>query len=170
MDEVPQYRSAIEFARNCLVVACHRRSDHGGLPVAPIGTAWWRIANAANGNFHYEVGYLELVDSVAKIRGALPNVAHPGRHTPCAHHSRSRAQERCLVFSWKILLFACHEQFRPSPPTAIPAAFRYCLQVARASRDLAALSTSLLPEGPSRWSAGFAQQKWRMEAKRRSNA
>ena len=43
------------------------------LPVAPIGTAWWRIANAANGNFHYEVGYPELVDSVAKIRDALPD-------------------------------------------------------------------------------------------------
>ena len=43
------------------------------LPVAPIGTAWWRIANAANGNFHYEVGYRELVDHVAKIRDALPD-------------------------------------------------------------------------------------------------
>jgi hypothetical protein len=43
------------------------------LPIAPIGTAWWRIANAANGNFHYEVGYRELVESVAKIRDALPD-------------------------------------------------------------------------------------------------
>ena len=43
------------------------------LPLAPIGTAWWRIANAANGNFHHEVGYQELVDSVAKIRDALPD-------------------------------------------------------------------------------------------------
>ena len=43
------------------------------LPVAPMGTAWWRIANAVNGNFHYEIGYRELVDRVAKIRDALPD-------------------------------------------------------------------------------------------------
>jgi hypothetical protein len=43
------------------------------LPVAPIGTAWWTVANAANGNFHYEFGYRELVERVAKIRDALPD-------------------------------------------------------------------------------------------------
>ena len=43
------------------------------LPLAPIGTSWWRIANTVNGNFHYEVGYVELVDSVAKIRDRLPD-------------------------------------------------------------------------------------------------
>lgn len=41
------------------------------LPLAPLGTAWWRIANAANGNFHYEIGYPELVNSVVKIRDTL---------------------------------------------------------------------------------------------------
>jgi hypothetical protein len=43
------------------------------LPIAPIGTDWWRIANAANGNFHYEVGYRELVHTVSQIRDALPD-------------------------------------------------------------------------------------------------
>jgi 4-amino-4-deoxy-L-arabinose transferase-like glycosyltransferase len=43
------------------------------LPIAPIGTAWWRSANAANGNFHYEIGYRELVQQVAKIRDGLPD-------------------------------------------------------------------------------------------------
>lgn len=43
------------------------------LPVAPIGTGWWRIANAANGNFHYQIGYRELVQQVAKIRDGLPD-------------------------------------------------------------------------------------------------
>jgi hypothetical protein len=41
------------------------------LPIAPLGTAWWRIANAVNRNFHYEIGYPELVNSVVKVRDTL---------------------------------------------------------------------------------------------------
>jgi hypothetical protein len=42
------------------------------LPIAPLGSAWWRTADAANGNFNMEIGWPELTASVAKIRAALP--------------------------------------------------------------------------------------------------
>lgn len=42
------------------------------LPIAPINTAWWRVANAANGNFNYEIGWPELVETVVRIRDSLP--------------------------------------------------------------------------------------------------
>lgn len=41
------------------------------LPVAPLGTKWWRIADAVNGNFNMEVGWPELAATVAKIRSGL---------------------------------------------------------------------------------------------------
>ena len=42
------------------------------LPVAPVNSAWWRVADGVTGNFNYEIGYQELVKTVAKIRDALP--------------------------------------------------------------------------------------------------
>ncbi len=42
------------------------------LPIAPLGTAWWRMADGANGNFNMEIGWLELVETVAKVRTSLP--------------------------------------------------------------------------------------------------
>lgn len=42
------------------------------LPIAPLGTAWWRAADAATGNFNMEIGWPELTASVAKIRATLP--------------------------------------------------------------------------------------------------
>ena len=42
------------------------------LPIAPVGTAWWHIADAANGNFNMEIGWPELASTVARIRAGLP--------------------------------------------------------------------------------------------------
>jgi 4-amino-4-deoxy-L-arabinose transferase-like glycosyltransferase len=42
------------------------------LPIAPLGTAWWRIADVANGNFNMQIGWPELAATAAKIRAALP--------------------------------------------------------------------------------------------------
>jgi hypothetical protein len=42
------------------------------VPIAPLGSAWWRIADAVNGNFNMEIGWPELAETVAAIRGALP--------------------------------------------------------------------------------------------------
>jgi hypothetical protein len=42
------------------------------IPMAPVNSRWWHFANRVNGNFHYEIGWPEMVESVAKIRDALP--------------------------------------------------------------------------------------------------
>jgi len=42
------------------------------IPVAPINSTWWHVANGVNGNFHYEVGWQDLAATVAKVRDSLP--------------------------------------------------------------------------------------------------
>ena len=42
------------------------------LPVAPLNSTWWRVAEGINGNFNYQIGWPDLVETVAKIREALP--------------------------------------------------------------------------------------------------
>jgi 4-amino-4-deoxy-L-arabinose transferase-like glycosyltransferase len=42
------------------------------LPIAPLGTTWWRVADASNRNFNMEIGWPELVATVAKVRTSLP--------------------------------------------------------------------------------------------------
>ena len=42
------------------------------LPIAPLNSVWWRVANRVNGNFHMEVGWPDVVETVAKIRDSLP--------------------------------------------------------------------------------------------------
>lgn len=42
------------------------------LPIPPLGSAWWRLADAANGNFNMEIGWPELVATVAHVRDSLP--------------------------------------------------------------------------------------------------
>jgi hypothetical protein len=41
------------------------------LPVAPVNSTWWRIAEHMNCNFSYEIGWRELVETVANVRGTL---------------------------------------------------------------------------------------------------
>lgn len=63
---------ALRVTRNSLIV--------GGLctfallmPLAPINSTWWRIANAANGqNFSMQIGWPELAQTVAQVRDSLP--------------------------------------------------------------------------------------------------
>jgi 4-amino-4-deoxy-L-arabinose transferase-like glycosyltransferase len=42
------------------------------LPIAPLGSAWWHIADASNGNFKREIGWPELVATIAHVRDSLP--------------------------------------------------------------------------------------------------
>jgi 4-amino-4-deoxy-L-arabinose transferase-like glycosyltransferase len=42
------------------------------LPVAPLSSTWWRVADAINGNFNMEIGWPELAETVAGVRAALP--------------------------------------------------------------------------------------------------
>lgn len=42
------------------------------MPIAPLGSPWWQVANAINANFHYMVGWPELAETVAHVRASLP--------------------------------------------------------------------------------------------------
>jgi hypothetical protein len=42
------------------------------LPVAPVNSAWFKIANEVNGDFREEIGWPELIETVAHIRDSLP--------------------------------------------------------------------------------------------------
>jgi hypothetical protein len=42
------------------------------IPMAPVNSRWWHFANSVNGNFHYEIGWPEMVESIAKVRDTLP--------------------------------------------------------------------------------------------------
>jgi len=42
------------------------------LPLAPLKSAWWRVADQMNGgNFNMQIGWPELVETVAKVRDSL---------------------------------------------------------------------------------------------------
>jgi 4-amino-4-deoxy-L-arabinose transferase-like glycosyltransferase len=42
------------------------------LPIAPLNSSWWRVADGVNGNFNMEIGWPEMVETVARIRDSLP--------------------------------------------------------------------------------------------------
>jgi Dolichyl-phosphate-mannose-protein mannosyltransferase len=42
------------------------------LPVAPINSGWWKVSSKIQGDFVEEIGWPELVQTVAQIRDALP--------------------------------------------------------------------------------------------------
>ncbi|MGE5645304.1 MAG: glycosyltransferase family 39 protein [Acidobacteriota bacterium] len=42
------------------------------LPIAPVNSRWWRVADSVNGNFNMEIGWPEMAETVAKIRDSLP--------------------------------------------------------------------------------------------------
>ena len=42
------------------------------LPVAPINSGWWKISSRIQGDFVEEIGWPELVETVAEIRDSLP--------------------------------------------------------------------------------------------------
>ena len=43
------------------------------LPLAPINSRWWNVVMKVNGEFREEIGWPELVETVAQIRDSLPN-------------------------------------------------------------------------------------------------
>lgn len=48
------------------------------LPIAPIQSTWWRIADATNDCFNSEIGWPELVASVVRVRDSLPAAERGG--------------------------------------------------------------------------------------------
>jgi Dolichyl-phosphate-mannose-protein mannosyltransferase len=42
------------------------------LPVAPVSSAWWNVANKINSDFREEIGWPDLAAEVARIRDTLP--------------------------------------------------------------------------------------------------
>ncbi len=42
------------------------------LPIAPVNSRWWNAAVKINGDFREEIGWPELVETVARIRDSLP--------------------------------------------------------------------------------------------------
>ncbi|MDR5826625.1 glycosyltransferase family 39 protein [Caballeronia sp. LP006] len=43
------------------------------LPIAPVGSTWWRFADRVNGgNFNEELGWPDMAENVARIRDTLP--------------------------------------------------------------------------------------------------
>jgi hypothetical protein len=42
------------------------------LPTAPINSAWWKVSSRIQGDFREELGWPELVETVAQIRDTLP--------------------------------------------------------------------------------------------------
>jgi hypothetical protein len=46
------------------------------LPLAPVNSSWWNVAVKVNGDFREELGWHELVETVAKIRDSLPAEEH----------------------------------------------------------------------------------------------
>ena len=43
------------------------------LPIAPIDSRWFKIASGVNGDFVEEIGWPELVETVARVRDSLPS-------------------------------------------------------------------------------------------------
>jgi hypothetical protein len=42
------------------------------LPIAPAGSAWWKVADKMNGNFNEEFDWPEMAETAAQIRDSLP--------------------------------------------------------------------------------------------------
>lgn len=42
------------------------------LPIAPLGSHWWSVANELNDNFNEEIGWPEMTEAVARVRDTLP--------------------------------------------------------------------------------------------------
>jgi hypothetical protein len=42
------------------------------LPIAPLGSRWWFVADKVNGNFNEEIGWPEMAATVAHVRDSLP--------------------------------------------------------------------------------------------------
>lgn len=47
------------------------------LPIAPVNSAWWNLANKVNDSFREEIGWPELVETIARIRNSLPAQERP---------------------------------------------------------------------------------------------
>jgi 4-amino-4-deoxy-L-arabinose transferase-like glycosyltransferase len=46
------------------------------VPVAPVNSTWWRVADAVNEQFNMEIGWPELAATVAQVRDSLPAPDH----------------------------------------------------------------------------------------------
>lgn len=83
-------RRVVRVLRNVLIV--------GGasvfaltVPIAPIGSRWWRIADATHQNFNMEIGWPELAATVAKVRDSLPASERGGARVMAADEGEAGA-------------------------------------------------------------------------------
>lgn len=72
------FRAAAEFRRaTWITLFCATLCSSAlTLPIAPLNSRWWRVANSVNGNFDMQIGWPEMVETVARIRDSLPVEEH----------------------------------------------------------------------------------------------
>jgi len=68
----PSWASAVRAVAWSALIADISLAIAFTLPVAPVNSAWWKGAVKIQGDFREEVGWLELTQTVAQIRDALP--------------------------------------------------------------------------------------------------
>jgi hypothetical protein len=68
----PSWASAVRAIAWTALVADIALAIAFTLPVAPVNSAWWKRAVKIQGDFREELGWLELTQTVAQIRDALP--------------------------------------------------------------------------------------------------
>jgi 4-amino-4-deoxy-L-arabinose transferase-like glycosyltransferase len=73
------------LAANVLVTAAYM------LPLAPINSPWWRRMVALNNDFAEEIGWPDLVETVARIRDALPDDERSGVAILAANYGEAGA-------------------------------------------------------------------------------
>jgi hypothetical protein len=61
------------------------------IPMAPLGSAWWRVADASNDDFNMELGWPELVAAVARVRDSLPPEERAGARVLAADEGEAGA-------------------------------------------------------------------------------
>ena len=61
------------------------------IPVAPVGSRWWRAALKVNGDLREEVGWPELVAEVARVWGTIPEGERARTAIYCANYGEAGA-------------------------------------------------------------------------------
>ena len=62
-----------------------------GMPIAPIGSGLWRLTSRVNDSFTEEIGWPELVHTVARIYAALPESEKPHAAILCGNYGEAGA-------------------------------------------------------------------------------
>ena len=63
------------------------------LPLAPVNTGWWKVTSSLNDNLKEEVGWPELVTTVAKVYHNLSGSGESANRHSCRKRRRSRCDQ-----------------------------------------------------------------------------